>query len=133
MPEPPRQVEEPEFIEPPSTPPPVIRPLRPAPISRPATGPPTSYTGNPRVLATHAPRPQYPYAARRANVTGSGVALLRVDVRSGRVIEVTMAQSTGSALLDQAVLTTFRRWRFQPGTVSRVATPVTFTLSGVVF
>lgn len=86
-----------------------------------------------RVLALVAPRPDYPYEARRQHLTGSGVALLNVDFASGTVLDVTMVRSTGSAVLDNATTVAFRRWRFKPGTVTNVQTPITFTLTGATY
>ena len=83
-----------------------------------------------KVLAVNAPRPEYPYEARRQKITGSGVAVMRVDPGSGSVTEVTIAKSTGSVFLDNAAIVGFRRWRFKAGSVSTVTCPVTFTLSG---
>ena len=41
-----------------------------------------------------------------------------------------MSRSTGNAVLDNATISGFRRWRFKPGTVSQVQTPITYTLTG---
>jgi TonB family protein len=81
-------------------------------------------------MALNAPRPEYPYEARRQKITGSGVAVMSVDPGSGNVTDVTMSKSTGSAFLDNAAIAGFRRWRFKPSSVSTVTCPVTFTLSG---
>jgi TonB family protein len=43
-----------------------------------------------------------------------------------------MAQSTGYALLDNNTLYAFRHWQFQPGTVTKVRTPVNYTMNGEV-
>lgn len=83
-----------------------------------------------RVFAVSAPRPEYPYEARRQRITGDGIAVMTIDPGTGNVIQVTMAKSTGSEFLDNAVVTGFKRWRFKPGSVSSVTCPVTFTLSG---
>ena len=83
-----------------------------------------------RVNALSAPRPEYPYEARRQKVTGSGVAAITVDPVTGTVTSVVMVGSTGSLILDNAAVAAFRRWRFQPGTVMKVRLPVTFTLTG---
>ncbi len=80
-------------------------------------------------VAINAPRPSYPYEARRQKITGTGVAIMTVDRLSGRVVSVRMSESTGSALLDQATISGLHRWRFQPGTVSLVRCPITYTLS----
>ena len=83
-----------------------------------------------KVLAINAPRPEYPYEARRQRVTGTGIVAMTIDPVSGNVSSVSISKSTGSQFLDNAVLTAFRRWRFKPGTVSSVTCPVTFTLTG---
>lgn len=77
-----------------------------------------------------APRPEYPYAARRDNISGSGVVRIHVDPATGNVARAEMAQSTGSAVLDQAALSALRRWRFRPGAVTTAETPVSFERGG---
>ncbi len=94
---------------------------------------PIGKSGSAKVLASHAPKLEYPYEARRQHLTGSGVALLIVDISTGSVTDVKMSQSTGNALLDNAARAGFRRWRFKPGTVSQVQTPITFTLTGAAY
>lgn len=85
--------------------------------------------GNSMVI--DAPRPVYPPDARRDRITGSGVATITVDPKSGRVASAKMSQSTGSRILDKAALSAFRRWRFKPGApVAVVNLPVSFTLAG---
>ncbi len=63
-------------------------------------------------------------------MVGSGIATIEVDIASGEVTSARMSPSTGHALLDQAALEAFRKWRFKPGSVSQVRTPITFTTSG---
>jgi TonB family protein len=117
-----------------TTPPPVRRQEnRSTPLVRPRRDPAPRSTVNismAKVLALSAPRPEYPYEARRQKITGDGVAVMSVDPGSGNVTGVTMAKSTGSDFLDNAAVAGFRRWRFKPGSVSTVTCPVTFTLSG---
>ena len=86
-----------------------------------------------RVSALSAPRLEYPYEARRQKITGSGIVVITVDSVSGSVTNVVMETSTGSPVLDNAAITGFRRWRFKPGTVSRVKSPITYTLTGAAF
>ncbi|MDQ3545853.1 MAG: energy transducer TonB, partial [Verrucomicrobiota bacterium] len=78
---------------------------------------------------TSAPRPSYPYEARRARQTGSGKFLLIFN-SSGSVTDVQVTQSTGSAILDQTSMQTFRRWRCRPGAYSKVYVPITYTMEG---
>jgi protein TonB len=84
-----------------------------------------------KAMMAYAPRPVYPYEARRQRVTGSGVALLTIDQTSGTVTNVLMTQSCGNAILDNSTLDALRRWRFKPGSVTRVQVPITYTLMGV--
>jgi TonB family protein len=79
-----------------------------------------------QAMAVSAPLPEYPYQAKRANITGSGVCVMSVDTASGKVINAMMAQSTGDGILDNVTINTFRKWRFKPGTVSQVRVPVDY-------
>jgi protein TonB len=133
MPEPPPIPEvAPEFHE--EKPPPPKTAQKPAgPVKAPQAG----LAGNissAKTLALFHPKPPYPYEARARHQTGDGTCVLTVDTASGNVTDATMAQSTGSPVLDNAATSTFRTWRFQPGKVAnRVKVPITFTMSGVSF
>ncbi len=121
------------FIDEKSTPPPVRRQTsRFTPIVRPNTH--TRSGSLPLVLAKafalSAPRPEYPYEARRQKTTGDEVVVMTVDPVTGNVLNVSMSRTTGSPFLDNAAVTGFRRWHFRPRTVSSVTCPVTFTLTG---
>ena len=120
------------FVEPTATPPPVHRTSRLTPIARPRTSamPGSMRLSSAKVFAVSAPRPEYPYEARRQRVTGDGIALLTIDPGTGNVVQATMTKSTGNQFLDSAAITGFKRWRFKPGTVSSVTCPITFTLTG---
>jgi TonB family protein len=83
-----------------------------------------------RISALSAPRPEYPYEARRQKITGSGIVAMAVDPVTGRVTEVVVEASTGSSVLDNAAVAAFGRWRFKPGTISKVKCPITFTMAG---
>jgi TonB family protein len=116
-----------------TTPPPVqTQTSKSTPLVRPPVTPTSRFLNlsAAKVPALNAPRPEYPYEARRQKITGSGRAVMSVDPGSGSVTDVRMSTSTGSAFLDNAAIAGFRRWRFKPGSVSTVTCPVTFTLSG---
>ena len=88
--------------------------------------------GKSAALATFAPKPEYPFGARAARITGSGVFILRIHIKTGIVTQVILGLSTGSALLDKAAAQTLIQWRFKPGAVRyfevhsiRVAPPQT--------
>ena len=66
-------------------------------------------------LAIYAPAPKYPLFAEMRHEEGGGIFVFRVDIKSGRVKAVIIAQSTGHADLDAAAVKAFKRWKFQPG------------------
>jgi TonB family protein len=105
------------------------RPALPIPKGRNgSSGSPTLSSA--KIMAVSAPRPEYPYEARRQRITGSGFVILTIDSVGGNVTAAMMEQSTGSSVLNNAAMTGFRRWRFRPGTVSRVRLSITFTMAG---
>ena len=63
-------------------------------------------------------------------VTGSGIVLIDVDYRTGRVTAARMLKSTGHAVLDDAAVNGFRKWKFKPKTKSPFTVPISFTLTG---
>ena len=101
----------------------IARPKAPEPP--PAT--PTSLSAA-KAVAISAPLPNYPYEARRAHATGTGICVITVDTVSGNVTSATMTESTGNALLDKITTDTFGTWRFKPGTVSQVQVPITYSV-----
>ena len=127
---------QPEFREEQTPPPKPTKSVARQPIKAPqVAGPPKppgmmSASGA-KAVAVSAPRPEYPYEARSRRITGSGVAVLTVDVASGTVSDASMAQSIGNPILDNAALSAFRRWRFKPGACApKVKIPITFTMTG---
>ena len=87
-----------------------------------------------KAQAIYHPKPPYPYEARAHHITGSGVCVLSVDTASGNVTDAYMAKSIGSPILDEATVSTFKRWRFRPNSVPpKVKVPITFTMSGAAY
>jgi TonB family protein len=74
--------------------------------------------------------PHYPIEARQARITGSGMFEMRINPKTGRVKGVLVVQSTGSQILDSAVVRAFSQWRFKPGIVTAVRSPVIFIRTG---
>ncbi|MEP7070977.1 MAG: energy transducer TonB [Verrucomicrobiota bacterium] len=131
---------QPEFHEETTPPPKQTKPAaKVQPIKAPQVAGPPRPAGQmnasgAKAVAISAPRPEYPYEARSRKITGNGVALLTVDVASGSVSDVSMAQSTGNNILDNSAMTAFKRWRFKPGACApRVRIPITYTMSGASF
>jgi TonB family protein len=101
-----------------------LAPIRPSRQTRLAA------VGNAKAFMLSALRPDYPYEARSRHITGSGVAVIRVDPNSGLAVDAMMEQSIGNPILDNSTVSAFRRWRFKPGTPVPVRIPITFVLTG---
>lgn len=98
----------------------------------------TTAAGRPKATAKpdylRNPEPEYPLAARRRGQQGS--VLLNITVSpTGRATEVSLQQSSGFELLDQAAIKAAKTWDFEParvGTVaveSKIEVPVRFKLT----
>jgi protein TonB len=89
-----------------------------------------SDAARPNHFALYAPRPEYPLAAQKHHWTGAG--LFACNIRSnGTVASVDVVRSTGHQMLDQAAITAFRQWRFEPGNkLKLVNIPMTFWMDG---
>ena len=72
------------------------------------------------------PKPIYPKEAAGQHVTGSGKYLLTFDQTTGKVIDVSVSQSCGSALLDNAAVEAFRQWHEDPQCAKEVTMTMTF-------
>jgi TonB family protein len=71
--------------------------------------------------------PQYPWAARRSRIEGSGLFRMYVN-ENGTVTSVGVMKSTGSTILDIAAAGGFYQWRAKPGRRREIDMPITFTL-----
>lgn len=85
-----------------------------------------------KTLVLFAPKPDYPEAARKQHLTGSGVFVLHIDPFTGIVKSVRTEKSTGQAALDHCATAAFEKWRFNPNTITTtmVKIPITFTQNG---
>jgi TonB family protein len=77
--------------------------------------------------------PEYPRQARDKGLTGKGVAVVKIDPRTGYVTTVSMLKSTGQEILDNAALRAFRRWRFKARSITTLEIPIQFTTKGVFY
>jgi len=110
--------------------PPLVRAHRNARPAALVRGTTTASLRSVKAMVMYAPRPIYPYEARRQRITGSGVALLTIDQTSGMVTDVLMTQSCGNVILDNSTRDALRRWRFRPGAPASVQVPITYTITG---
>jgi TonB family protein len=74
-------------------------------------------------LSAYTPKPDYPGAARRRHITGSGIFRLQVQTPTGTVSVVKVERSTGHAILDAAATDTLRRWRLKPDVIRAYRDP----------
>ena len=74
------------------------------------------------------PRPESPPEARDQHLSGQGIFLLHFDKPTGNIIDVTVRQSTGSAILDQAAIATLRQWHATPGCPREVPMTITYSV-----
>jgi TonB family protein len=72
-------------------------------------------------LAIYAPQPRYPFFALLRHEEGSGIFVFRVDIKTGRVKQIMIAQSTQHKDLDAATVKVLKEWRFTPGALKPVA------------
>lgn len=73
-----------------------------------------------RPLYRENPSPKYPLSARRRGLAGKVVLDVLVD-RTGRVGNVTVAESSGHGILDRAALSAVKDWLFEPGSRGGIA------------
>jgi len=72
-----------------------------------------------KCIAIYAPKAEYPSLTNGQRPEGEGLFVCHVDSRTGLVTSVSVAKSTGSAILNKAAVDSLRRWKFQPGTCAR--------------
>lgn len=95
-------------------------PTPPAPPVRPAPppAPPVDLSRAPRMNVSQCTRPEYPRAARRAEVTGTTRIRFEIDI-SGRVVDARVLRSAGPSrehrLLDRAAVDALARCGFSGG------------------
>ena len=104
----------------------------PAPIVAP---PGADFDVPPRKLPENEP-PEYPVDARENRLEGR-VSLVVQVIASGSVSQVSIDNSSGHKVLDDAAIRAVKKWRFEPATLDGVAVPaeiivpIRFTLSSV--
>jgi len=72
------------------------------------------------------PKPIFPPEAAALHLSGTGKYLLQFDQSTGLVIDVTVSQSAGSPLLDNAAIAAFHQWHEDPRCAKEVTMTMTF-------
>jgi TonB family protein len=86
--------------------------------------------------AVFAPKPRYPYhksweslsrdpGTWTRDIQGDGLYRLDIDLNTGHVRQITIIKSTGSAILDTASTSAFKRWVFKPRNWKEIVIPTT--------
>jgi TonB family protein len=83
-------------------------------------------TSNGKLHVIYAPRPDVPAEAKAKHLKGAGICVVSVRA-DGTVSNAEMVQSTGHKILDKASTDAFSKWRFIPGSVTKVRIPITYT------
>ena len=72
------------------------------------------------------PKPVYPAEAAGQHLSGTGKYVLQFDQATGKVVDVTVGQSAGSPILDNAAIVAFRQWHEDPQCAKEVTMTMTF-------
>ena len=85
---------------------------------------PTTYSGN----WVSNPHPDIPSAPdiKGHRLHGHGVYVIHFDAKTGQAVSVEVEKSTGSNILDRAMVKSFMKWRCRPGAFTRVRVPVSY-------
>jgi protein TonB len=76
------------------------------------------------------PSPQVPDEAIKQHLAGKGAYLLHFDQTTGTVTDVTVVQSAGSPILDEAAIAAFRQWHEDPNCAKEATVTMTFAAAG---
>jgi len=80
--------------------------------------------------ALASPAPAFPEEAQKTKIAGSGLYELRIN-KAGATTEVVIVKSSGSAALDNAAKSAFKKWRFKPAIFTSVRVPVSWSVNRV--
>jgi TonB family protein len=76
----------------------------------------------------YAPHFEYPLAARKQHLEGSGLFEIHINP-DGSVASIGILRTTGYNVLDAAAIAGFRQWRFRPHTLPTVRMPVQYRMT----
>jgi TonB family protein len=89
-----------------------------------------AYKGTPPWIADRiaGPGADYPLEDRRMHHQGAAILRLILDLKTGRVVKVSLLKSTGYATLDRCAIAAFSRWIWRPGKWKEIDVSVTFRM-----
>ena len=93
-----------------------------------ASEPMTVEEAQAKQLLLFAARPSYPYEARKARLSGSGIFDLKFDYETGHLREIHIVKSTGQSMLDGHAIGALKLWKAKPRSIHTLRIPITFTL-----
>ena len=76
------------------------------------------------------PSPEVPAEAIKQHLAGKGAYMLHFDQTTGTVTDVTVVQSAGSPILDEAAIAAFRQWHEDPNCAKEATVTMTFAAAG---
>jgi TonB family protein len=77
-------------------------------------------------MLRYAPEPELPRAAFVQCPAGNGLFVIDINYGSGFADGVRVVRSTGCPVIDKAVVSTLRQWRFMPHVIWKATIPVNF-------
>ena len=73
-----------------------------------------------------APEPEVPRDAFVHCPTGNGLFVIDINYRSGFPDDVRIVRSTGCLVIDKAIVSALRQWRFMPHSIWKATLPVSW-------
>lgn len=70
--------------------------------------------------------PAYPFVAKHRHWHGKGIFHVTIDPRTGRVVDVRVAKTTGFKVLDDSATIALRAWVWKPNRLRQIDVPVEF-------
>jgi len=91
------------------------------------------YRGKPPWMldAIYTVAPDYPRSERRQHHAGNPEVRLRLDLKTGKVVDAVLLRSCGYSVLDRNAVSAMRQWRWKPGKWQQITIGVAFRIRDV--